>query len=95
MSDLAVTEVMCCLLCSLLVDCTMWDAGFSAVSTRCKEYVQGLLSSEHACEQCHMIKKGTSGDSAGHDIEGAVVHPASREGLARGLQARFCSHAVY
>jgi hypothetical protein len=50
--------------------------------------VQGLLSSEHACHQCHMIKKHVSADGVTHDLEGAVVHPDSEEGKARHLPVR-------
>jgi hypothetical protein len=48
--------------------------------------LQGLLASEQACQSCRMIKKRVGADKQEHDIEGAIVHPDSAEGKARGLQ---------
>ena len=61
--------------------------------------VQGLLGSVAACRQCRMVKKRVGADGQEHDIEGAIVHPDSDEGRARGLQVRsapfcVCWHSV-
>ena len=50
--------------------------------------MQGLLSDEQACKSCRMFKKCVAADKQEHTIEGAIIHPNSPEGKARGLKVR-------